>query len=108
MKDNIFFTHKKIPHFTVIHFNFITDRCQVSLPFIAVLHSMYNPVQFKSSYKTSCRKSVVYIVVQWKPNMWKHYMSIKEGMGEVEGVIILKSDYHEKDIGSTMSNQLVG
>lgn len=46
-------------------------------------------------------------MVQWKQNMWKHYMSIKEGMGGV-GVIILKFDYHEKDIGSTMSNQLAG
>lgn len=41
--------------------------------------------------------------------MWKHYMSIKKEWREGEKkVIILKFDYHEKDIGSTMSNQLVG
>lgn len=46
-------------------------------------------------YKTSasCRKKRM----QWTENMWKHYMSIK---------VTLKFDYHEKDIGSTMPNQL--
>lgn len=32
-------------------------------------------------------------MVQWKQNMWKHYMSIKEGMG---GVCVGGGGYHTK------------
>lgn len=46
-------------------------------------------------------------MMQWTESMWKLYMSIKEGMGEKESYHT-KFDHHEKDIGSTMSNQLEG
>lgn len=81
------------------YFTYIPTWCNLSGPFTP---TACGSTYLQSLYKTLCLKTI-----QWTQNMWKHYTSIKAEWGR-QKVIILKFDYHEKDIGSTMSNQLEG